>query len=397
MSNFKNMSDRQIINSLPYMVRQYLKSQFDLYRYQDVYSQIYISDDYGKKYTLSYNAKDNLIYDYNNLLKKSYKAKSKVIFSKSFESFLLNNQDKKIFRFLWKLRHIAKVEKCNYITLRKDEKLSFHPRPNNQLFTDNNDWKREGRQEIKPLALLVLLYGNSIKKFISNKDIEDATNVIKTFEADPTIHESNFEEIYNISTSDWAQSSCMSGKGYIDLYNNNTDVFKAIVFKSGSEIIGRCLLVTIDDNFAFYDRIYYKSTEHYQAIVNCIIKEDKYYYKTYNTIGSDCFTYRGQSYNKTISVDVTLDINDYLPYMDTMRYYCTDDNTLQNYEPSQGYYLNDTSGGYEDIYKGIYDEIDGCYIDEDDAVCIDFGNREGCYTHMDNCFYSDANNGYCLV
>lgn len=396
MSNFKNMSDRQIINSLPYMVRNYLKNQFDLYKYQDVYSQIYISDNYGKKYKLSYNGKYNLTYDYNNLLKKSYKVKSKVIFSKSFENFLLNNQDKKVFRLLWKLQHIAKVDKCNYITLRKDEKITYHPRPTNQLFTDNKDWKREGRQEIKPLALLVLLYGSSIKKFISNKDIEDATNVIKTFDAAPTINESTFDHIYDINTSDWAQSSCMSGKGYIELYNDNKDVFKAIVFKSGTEIIGRCLLVTIDDKFSFYDRIYYKGAEHYQAIVNCIIKEDKHYYKTYNSIGCDSFTFRGQSYNKCVSVDASLNVNDYLPYMDTLRYYDINDNTLQNFEPSEGYLLNDTCGGFEEINKGVWDDVNQCYIDEQDAVCIEFGHREGEYTHIDNCYYSDANNGYCL-
>jgi len=397
MSNFLKFSERQIISSLNYIVKEYLTSTSNLYTSQlRLYNYEVGKESYGRGLKLSYNGKIDFLSYNNKLLRNSYKGKSKIVFSESFASFLLDNQDKKIFRLLYKGRFFANVEKCNFITLRKNEKLSFHPRPQNQLFTENGDWKRDGRQEIKPLALLTLLYGNSVKKFISNKDIEDATNVIKTFGADVSIHESTFEEIYTFNTSDWAQSSCMSGKGYIDLYNDNPDVFKAIVFKLGTQIIGRCLLVKIDDSFSFYDRIYYKNTEHLQLIIDAIVKEDKFYHKTYNTIGCNSFTFRGQSYNKSVSVDATLNVYNHLPYMDTLKYYDINDNTLQNFEPSEGYLLNDTCGGYEEINQGTWDEIDNCYIDDEDAVCIDFGTREGCTTHRDNCYYSDANIGYCL-
>lgn len=397
---------RQAINALPIELRNYYKAIGDLWQgknYKPAYNNKNPKDGYYYKASYQvygsckdYNTDPNK--HYKDVIKNIYKKNNtKIIFSRSFEQFLSDNQDKKVFRIISKWRHFARVEKCNYITLRKGEKITFHPRPTNQLFNDNNDWKREGRQEIKPLALLILLFGPKVKNFISNSDLEAAINEIKNFDTDIRSEVVSYDVAYSYGR-DWnGQNSCMAEKGYLSLYEDNEDVFSAILFKEGNNVVGRCLRVTVDQ-FTYYDRIYYKDAQHYSRIIDFIKNEGLYYFKTYNSIGSNSFTAPdGTQSHFNISVSAEINTNDYLPYMDTLNYYDSDNNELCNYEPECGYILISTCGGYEEINIGIYDEIDDRYINEEDAVCIDFGRYAGTYTHRDNCFYSEGNDGYCLV
>lgn len=404
MLNYKNLNifagsevidqNCKLTAALPYELRNYFKNNCDIYQvstapgkwnYKITFSALYNLSTFGKTEKLRRE-----IYREGN---------KKLIFSKNFLTFLSNNQDKKVFRFLLKGMHFANVKKCNYITLRKGEKLTFHPKPKNQLFTESLDWKRDGRQEIKPMALLILLFGTSVKKFISNTDLEEATDAIKNYMSLPKIViADSFEQIYELPTAGWSQSSCMSGKGYTQLYEENKDVFEPIIFKIGNEIVGRCLRVSANQ-FTYYDRIYYKNTEHYSAIIEAIKTEGKYNFKSTNSIGSTEFTnLEGQSRNMHITVTATLSTSWSLPYMDTLCYYDDEQCELTNYDNDihEGYKLDSTCGDCTTLERGVYDEIDECYIDEEDAVQIEFGNQRYCTTHRDNCYYSEGNDGYCL-
>lgn len=331
---------------------------------------------------------------------------SGLVFSDSFSN-LLSSTDNKALRLLYGLRRFARVSQGNYITVRtNDRHITYHPRPESQQFNENGDWKREGRQEIRLVALLSKLYGGWIVSKIQNKDLEEAAAIIKNFGSEVTMEEVSIDECYSHGGAGWVQSSCMYNKHHLlDLYRDNEDVFQGIIFKKGTEVVGRCLRVTIDD-FTYYDRVYHKSSEHLNAIHD-LFKEKGFMYKYVNSYSDKVrFTDGVNVKCKTLIKEVSVDLDsESLPYCDTLSYLYDIDGTMyiSNEQPERSddveecYVLNSTCGSYETInLRGVWDDIDECYIDEEDACTIDYGRHEGRITHVDNVYYSDANGGYIL-
>jgi len=331
--------------------------------------------------------------------------KAKVVFSESFRLFCRNSKSKML-RKLVEFERFANADECSYITLRKGDRLiTFNPKPETQEFNESGDWIRKGRQEIKISALFQRLYGKSAMKFFSNADIECATNEIKNANAPVTWREVDVLDIYNVSTKDWHQSSCMSEKPeyFFDIYKNNPDVFKGIVFEKNGDIIGRCLKVVTPD-FEYFDRIYYKNAEDLDAI-HQVVDASGAIRKAYNSY-TNKVDFWGSNGNFTKHIEIQIkDVDGYFPYVDTLsylyrkNYVCFISNISPDFNDidNQEYHiLNCTSGGYETEGNGIIDAYTGHRIDADDAVEVGLGRYEGEYTHENNCFWSEANSCWVL-
>ena len=330
--------------------------------------------------------------------------KHKLILSDNLLNFVFNNRKKcKICSLLYKRETRRKLTpfKINYLTIRKESKLiSYHNKPSAQKFNDAGEWKHEGRQEGKISSLLPLIFGTKVN--FAPSDYEKFTLLLIAWTSKVTIKESTFDEIYNLSMKGWASSSCMEGKEEcIEFYEKNSDVFTPIIFlDKQNNIVGRCNKVTCNNDFIFYDRIYYKDYNMLEAIYSAIQEEGLYYRKAEQnyTTHTSFVNIEGTRIYRDVSVNI--ETTYFYPYMDTLKYFYEGNNELTNYEPSEPtyYILNDTSGNYEEIYNDNYVLccISEEYIHIDDANYIDFGRHSGEYAHTDYCMYSESNEGYCL-
>lgn len=347
----------------------------------------------GYSQNFSYTkAKSTVMY---TQIEKKY---TRLIFADSFVKLQNENNDK-VLNYIYKYRAFANVNKCNYLSINKNEKIKVNLKPKTHKLTDTGNWSLAGRQEIKLKSLLTILFNKKIAEKFTDSDYEISTNIIKGFDQPLKIVNADIDEIYSLSLSGWSQTSCMEGDlSYLDMYRQNPEVFQGIFFKTANNIIvGRALLVTTD-TFTYVDRIYYKNSEHLKLCQNAA-KDAGYYFKTHNTYcnPTQFTTYEGIEETIYISVQLNNIFYDNYPYMDTLHYF--QDGILQNYafeDIGEYYKLQDTGGGYETYNVGIYDDIDDCFIDEEDAVTINYGRQEGCTTHVDNCYYSNANDGYIL-
>ena len=104
--------------------------------------------------------------------------------------------------------------------------------------------------------------------------------------------------------------SCMSDSPYVELYANNPDKVKMLVYRN----IGRALLWTTDDGTKVMDRIYPHSGIHLQHMKNWA-KRNGYLTRINNCLPSGDVLFEDQKPHQ-----VTLDVVKYIPYMDSFHY-----------------------------------------------------------------------------
>jgi len=300
---------------------------------------------------------------------------------------------------------------CDYIAIR-GELLTYMPQGREQKFTDSGRWARDGRQEIKPAKLARKIIGDErIKLYdLKDSDFEQFSNLLKSYVTSngcdeqgvkTTMKVVNGEFITHYYTMDLnmdmvsgspLSGSCMQGKDeeYFEIYEKNPNVcFMAILQDVEGDMLGRALIWKAQDKYLM-DRIY--TLDKYMDVFIQFAKDNNIYYKQYQSAGYNYFNMlNGNSVN---NFEVRIHLNNYscnyYPYVDTMKYLCNSVISNETFEGSNYYELNCTGGGFNEHESTpmVYDDHDGCDINEEDAVYMEYrtpsGERFSGYTHQDN-------------
>ena len=233
-----------------------------------------------------------------------------------------------------------------------------------------------------------------VLKFKSSRDskdfeLVDGDDIIKYY------NENSYEE-----DSGTLGNSCMrydECESYIEFYAENSNVVDLLILKSEKDeekIKGRALVWKLSrpSGRTFMDRIY------------TIDDYDEELFKTYAKENGWLYKKRQDSSDSTIIVDTLNDTEDYMklvvdgvsdspsdqyPYMDTLKYYSSDEGTLTNdndYFSGEYYELESTEGYYDERQSGIWVEYYGEYMNEDDLVYCELGDE---YRTSEDAVYLD--------
>lgn len=306
-----------------------------------------------------------------------------LIISESLKRFL--HQNKSVFSDLLLFGENPNTSKCNFITLRQGEKITYHPKPENQQFNANNDWKREGRQEIKPIGLIKLLFGEEEAKKIDNKELEIISIHIKNFASKLTIEESCFDVIYEDGFyNQWVRSSCMEGKeSCVEFYNSVLNIFTPYIFKINNEVIGRSIKVK-HNHGNYFDRIYFKKEEHEELIKSFLLEKGETIkkYQDYSNKTTFLNNEKG-SFTQYVYCDIQIDYSDWIPYMDTLTYY-NENGELTNEEEGAIYRFDSTNGDVTELEERVFCEDIQESVNIEYARYCDVGRYRGYYISDDN-------------
>lgn len=332
-------------------------------------------------------------------LKLKHTYMSYINYSDSFKEFLLKS-DSKVAQVLHQMRFksydplMITNKEVDYITFRRDGTISYLPAGREHSENDNGDWAREGRQNGKPSKVIKKLFHPRVHKYIKDTDFETFTNMYKAAFTDEGFEfsikdSSEIANVYCMGRGEGDASlngSCMNGdEDYLEIYTNCHSL-RIVTLEKDDLLYGRALLWNLkfnNEDIVLMDRVYVVQDYMYDMFLDYCNKNGwwrKQYYKTYDC-KQDFVKPDGVLIRQTFKVYTDTDCSRY-PYIDTFQH--GDDGYITNEETGRHYY-NNTDG--ERGGEGTYDEINDCYIDEDDSVYIECGDREyrGRTTHVDNC------------
>ena len=223
------------------------------------------------------------------------------------------------------------------------------------------------------------LFVNAYKSVYDSKDSVDL-NVVEGEDIRDNYLESNY-----LLTLGQLGNSCMRYErcqSYLDIYVQNPEVCKLLVFKENGKVKGRALLWVLSDGRKYIDRIY------------TIQDSDKNIFKDWAKKNGYDLTYDMTTTEENMKVNLKVTSFSKYPYMDTFEYYDDQNGILYENEPDMSdddeiLKLKSTGGGYETIsgsHEGQVRDIDGDWIDEDDARwCEDVG----AYVWYENAIWMD--------
>lgn len=266
--------------------------------------------------------------------------------------------------------------------------------------------KTKGRQEISIYKFLKKSFSHILNDEKIKTIGDEITTILSGYETE-FVEGSEIADVYrSVDTEDerWVKGSCMRLKpsSYFKVYSDNPDVCKMGVIKKDGEIHGRFLYwknneADDEGNQWFADVLYYKSDT-----ARCFF----FQYMVENNLK----TLDNFDANFQVTLCKRVDSYQELPYFDTLRWSEGDEIITAD---GRGTEMTSTNGEDFESLSGVWDEHDQCYIDEEDSVYVEYGNFNG-ITHVDNtveinfgvgmgyralsndCYYSDANEGYCL-
>lgn len=213
---------------------------------------------------------------------------------------------------------------------------------------------------------------------VNNKELEDFVNKYKAavliekeaFTRFDIVEGDDLRDFYNLNTYESKSmgslgSSCMRYTycaSYLDIYVKNPDEVKLIILRSRNNndlITGRALLWYTDQGIKFMDRVYVNNYADVTLFIEYAIKNEFHYKKNQNFEEGEPIMFDGKELTlRDSEITVTLSDGgefDYYPYLDTLKYYNPDNDTLSNDTSyDYKYELNDTDGG-----NGRCEECDG--------------------------------------
>lgn len=313
-------------------------------------------------------------------------------FSTTLRGFLYRNDAKsKVCDYLTMCEYQSD-KFANYLAIRGD-KITFCPAGKEQTFNEDGSWKRENRQEGKPAKIARKLLTDEAMALLTDKDFETFANLLKGSDISQTgtfkiVKGEQIRFYYHVDQ--YADScgslneSCMRydyKQDYFDIYCKNDCVSMLILLNKEDKLIGRAILWQIGDT-KIMDRIYGSdaTTEAFKEYA----QDHDFIYKKEQSFDSQTqfVNPNGESITRNFTVKLNTDFDSF-PYMDTFKYLYhgelrnrSDGNELKE--------LTDQDGNTETVDEHEnerWDDVDDCYIDEDDAVTTD---RE-LTTHIDNC------------
>lgn len=338
---------------------------------------------------------------------------TKINFTDSFKQFLKDSKDKNsISRLLynsqfnnydydngvkfeftsWNL--LITTNEIDYITFRNDGTISYLPAGKEHVTNDNGNWAKDNRQSGKPSKVIRKLFTKKALSILKDKDFEQFTNLYKNnYSSDGyKLELKPNTEIANVYCMDRVNdgtigNSCMNGDSeYLDIYVNCEKLSILTLINRDGLLCGRSLVWKVNDEITLMDRIYVSQDFLYETFLDYAIKNNywrKRDYKSYDN-KKHLVNPQGEEIYKTLRVYTDTDF-DYFPYIDTFSF--GGDGYLTN-ESGQDYCYNETDGRRGGDHNGqVYDDINDEWIDEDDAVYIEYGERRyrGRNTHCDNC------------
>jgi hypothetical protein len=274
------------------------------------------------------------------------------------------------------------------VTINSEGVLTFLPKGKKSILSQNgNSWAKINRTPGKFGKTFKSLF-NQLNIEITPTDLEKLVNHLKAsinnsndFEI---IEGSEIAEIYNNSSiADNCGSlneSCMNGKNsdYFQIYVDNCKML--VTRNEDRELTGRALLWIADCGTKIMDRIYGNDAT-IQIFKNWAI-ERNYIYKTKQNYSDKTYFFGEMNkMDKIFQISVSISNCFSYPYIDTFSYASSEIDFLTNDEECRPIVFHDTNGNNE-RQGGIWDEIDDCYIDDDDAVYCE-GEFRG-YTHYRN-------------
>jgi len=330
-------------------------------------------------------------------------------FSDSFLEFLKKKRyESRIAETLYYEIHDSEVnytttENINYITFRTDGTISFLPSDKEHKTNDNGDWARDGRQNGKPAKVIRKLFTKEGLELFKDSDFEYFANSYKANYSNEgfvftLLPAKDIPKVYEMEreNSGTLGDSCMNDDAeYFDIYTACKSL-QILTLQKDGKLHGRALIWQIGD-ITLMDRMYVSKDFLYENFLE-YAKANQYLRKANYKSYSDKTTFvkpDGTEINQKFTINTPTDFDQY-PYIDTFSY--GDDGTLNNFGGQYAYC--DTGGnreGGEDDHDGqVYDDINGEYIDEEDSVCINSGDRRyrNMITHRDNVVYIESEGEY---
>lgn len=290
------------------------------------------------------------------------------------------------------------TSECNYLTFRNNGTISYMPDGREQLFSENGDWKREGRQEAKPVRVLRKIIKKRVIELckISDAQFENFTNGYKArYSSDGVRIEvwknRDIPDVYEMERVDKGTlgGSCMNdGSKYLDMYKHCEDLRIVVMLNNENKLIGRALLWKIKAannsmgiDFYFLDRFYTAYDHLYETFKDYAKKNDFAYKQDYTSYSDKQTLIFPNGEVRAVKMKIELDTEwESYPYIDTFTY--GTDGWLSNVSGSWEYTYNNTDGtrdGDEERYTCEYTNRRG--LSEDDSV----------YTYEDRyCYINSA-------
>ena len=334
-----------------------------------------------------------------------------LIISESFQALLfsLSNESKiaKILcRGLYKQNKLGRKTwffsqalQFNWITWRETSGLiSFWPvNRGDQPLNEDGKWVRKGRQDMRISAWVRTALNPKIVKRLADKDFNEFSTLFKRAEkaeqlkCDILSGEENINDIYGESNfANGSQTgSCMFGEKVGEFYEQmGADI--AVCRDGNNKLVGRAILWPEIEFFItgigakkarLLDRIYSEGPE-YTSFIQQWADGQGFVRKTHqNKDDKDFFIFGGAGFFQSgVRLKASNLIHDvsFHPYLDTFTrlsensfgvlYFYNDEET-----DGEGWLYNDTDGNREKLnpHEGQVEDIDGNWIDEDDAIEVD--------------------------
>jgi len=358
-------------------------------------------------------------------------------YSYSFIRFMNDNKsNSRICQILTRLlgkrysnnNNIITTSEINYITFRNDGTISYLPNGKECIYSTNEIWGKENRQNGKAGKIIRKLFTKkSIAKLgLKDSDFECFSNTYKsTFNDDgfkfEILNRSSIPDVYDMELyqsegSCTLQGSCMNGdSNYLDIYANCTQLRIVVITDKNGLLAGRCLLWTINEEITLCDRFYVSKDCLYHTFIDFAEKNKFWYKKNYLSYANKNVFINpdGEEITKQFRIETDTDF-DYYPYIDTFTFGCngylTNESNNTNYE-----YCNTdgTRDGDEDNHDNeVWDDFADEWIDEDYASYIDSGESryrdrsthydntvsiDGSTYHVNDCNIVEVNNTYYTI
>lgn len=202
----------------------------------------------------------------------------------------------------------------------------------------------------------------------------------------------DFTKIYSSYNRRGDFDSCMTDKGYEDMYHNSAKCHAAWLTDGNGLMFARCII---------WDEVYDESTgeilrlaerqysdgvqdRYKKMLVNELI--ERKLIDGYKQIGASCYACRNFVLNDGTSIrdhdlhiELNIDPGDHVSYMDSFIYYDKDEHRAYNYDPGCYDCCLDTTEGYMDGDARIHEherwsDYNSEWIDEDDAYYVERRN-----------------------
>lgn len=234
--------------------------------------------------------------------------------------------------------------------------VSFTPKGKELIYTEQNTWRRDGRQTGKPARIVQRLLRNKYK----NRELEIFNNLLKsevlncgTFKI---VSGDDIEKYYNVATylkeSGTLGNSCMRYDDCSDYFEIYKDVAKMLICLKHDKLIGRAIIWELKDKILM-DRVYVTDDYVEEQFIEYAKSNNWYYRENQSLLDSGhCASWLTpeDNYNNPIYLKEVIKCPRryiHYPYIDSFRYFDIEENTISTIPEHGNARMDDTNGLYE--------------------------------------------------